>query len=594
MAKDRPAKGGVKRETSFTDAQRPTENGRNNANRETPLTKGHNPCYNGPNKNRSCTDVICCLVFIVFLAGLVVVAYFAYVYGDPKLLIYPQDSEGNLCGLGNKANKKYLFFFDLVTCGRMGPGVFIDGCPTPQVCVEQCPDTDYLYLENDRSKLICKDNVDVKTSPKSDKQLVMDNDCAAYYFKSEQVVNRCLPISRLIEFGDKFVTFKDSNGTEHNVSDSSGNPVESDAIKAGLTVYEQFLHAKEFGEKIIADVVASWWMILVGFIVAMLISLIWITLMRWIAGFMVWLTILAFAAIWIFLTGASWYLYINSRGKNESFTVYLVWRMTFEKEKLFLAAGIIFGVIMAIVLLILLFLCHRIIIAVAIIKQASRAVGAMWSTLLWPLIPFILQIGVIALWATIATYLASVGRAEDLEGNNITFLNGSFNYDAISKRSKNLFEEIPCNVNDTSELGDFCGFIKNGKGDYTIYMQIFNLFMVFWLVNFVAAMGQLTLSGAFSSWYWAFNKPNDVPYFPLLGAFWRCFRYHLGSLAFGSLLIAIVQLIRALLEYLDHKLKGSENPVASFLLKCLKCCFWCLEKVLRFLCKCLHNDGSIW
>lgn len=36
-----------------------------------------------------------------------------------------------------------------------------------------------------------------------------------------------------------------------------------------------------------------------------------------------------------------------------------------------------------------------------------------------------------------------------------------------------------------------------------------------------------------------------------------CYRYHTGSLAFGSLIIAIVQLIRASLEYLDHKLNGT-------------------------------------
>ncbi|XP_025113577.1 LOW QUALITY PROTEIN: choline transporter-like protein 4 [Pomacea canaliculata] len=65
----------------------------------------------------------------------------------------------------------------------------------------------------------------------------------------------------------------------------------------------------------------------------------------------------------------------------------------------------------------------------------------------------------------------------------------------------------------------------------------------------------------------------------------RCLRYHLGSLAFGSLLIAIVQLIRVFLEYLDSKLKASENPVAKFFLKCLKCCFWCLEKFLKFINK---------
>ena len=33
-------------------------------------------------------------------------------------------------------------------------------------------------------------------------------------------------------------------------------------------------------------------------------------------------------------------------------------------------------------------------------------------------------------------------------------------------------------------------------------------------------------------------------------------RYHTGTLAFGSLILSIVQIIRVLLEYIDHKLKG--------------------------------------
>jgi len=35
-----------------------------------------------------------------------------------------------------------------------------------------------------------------------------------------------------------------------------------------------------------------------------------------------------------------------------------------------------------------------------------------------------------------------------------------------------------------------------------------------------------------------------------------CCRYHTGSLAFGAAIIAIVQLIMAILEYIDAKLKG--------------------------------------
>lgn len=60
-------------------------------------------------------------------------------------------------------------------------------------------------------------------------------------------------------------------------------------------------------------------------------------------------------------------------------------------------------------------------------------------------------------------------------------------------------------------------------------------------------------------------------------------RYHTGSIAFGSLLIAIIQLIRIILEYIDHKLKGKENRVVKFILCCCKCCFWCLEKFMKFI-----------
>lgn len=36
-------------------------------------------------------------------------------------------------------------------------------------------------------------------------------------------------------------------------------------------------------------------------------------------------------------------------------------------------------------------------------------------------------------------------------------------------------------------------------------------------------------------------------------------RYHTGSLAFGALILAIVQIIRVMLEYLDQRLKGKAH-----------------------------------
>ena len=83
------------------------------------------------------------------------------------------------------------------------------------------------------------------------------------------------------------------------------------------------------------------------------------------------------------------------------------------------------------------------------------------------------------------------------------------------------------------------------------------------MLNFIIALGQCALAGAFASWYWTMDKKNNLPTTPLLSSFWRTLRYHVGSLAFGSLIIAIIQMIRAGLEYLEYKLKGGGGPEGS-------------------------------
>lgn len=61
------------------------------------------------------------------------------------------------------------------------------------------------------------------------------------------------------------------------------------------------------------------------------------------------------------------------------------------------------------------------------------------------------------------------------------------------------------------------------------------------------------------------------------------YRFHSGSIAFGALIIALVQLARAILAYTQKKLKGKTGRVAKALLCMLQCCLWCFEKVLRYI-----------
>ena len=77
----------------------------------------------------------------------------------------------------------------------------------------------------------------------------------------------------------------------------------------------------------------------------------------------------------------------------------------------------------------------------------------------------------------------------------------------------------------------------------------------------------------------------------ILSAFYRLLRFHLGTAAFGSLIIAIIQMIRIILKYLEHKVKdwekkGCSGPLLYILkgaLSCAQCVLWCFEKCMKFI-----------
>ena len=58
-----------------------------------------------------------------------------------------------------------------------------------------------------------------------------------------------------------------------------------------------------------------------------------------------------------------------------------------------------------------------------------------------------------------------------------------------------------------------------------------------------------------------------------------------GTVAFGSLIIAILRMIRVILEKVEAKLSQyhQDNKIVKAAMFACKCCFWCLEKFMKFL-----------
>ncbi|XP_049334829.1 choline transporter-like protein 5-A isoform X2 [Astyanax mexicanus] len=546
------------------------------------------PTFRGPVHNRSCTDVLCCVLFIIVILGYVALGTVAWIHGDPRKVIHPTDSSGQFCGQKGTPNakKSILFYFNILKCAS--PAVLINlQCPTTQMCVSKCPDRFATYTDMqlqyrfnrshwDYYRQFCRPGFNNPKKPVS--QVLRDEDCPSVIVPSRPFLQRCFPdfITRngTLTVANK-TAFKDALDTARSVTELR------DAAN-GIT---GILDAKQLGMKIVEDYANSWYWIVIGLIIALVVSLIFILLLRFTAGFLLWFII--FAVIVLVAYGI-WHCYseftllrktpgadvtISDIGFQTDVQVYLQLSQTWL---LFLVS---LGLTEASIVLMLIFLRNRVRIAIALLKEGSKAISYIMSALFYPLITFVLLLICISYWAVTAVFLASSGEAvykvmsaqPNCKHTNLTCSPETFNVTNITKQCP----------------GAQCLFAFYGGESvyhrYIFILQLSNLLIFLWLVNFTIALEQCTIAGAFASYYWAKRKPGDIPPCPVFSSFARALRYHTGSLAFGSLILAFVQLIRIVLEYLDHKLKGAHNAVARFLLCCLKCCFWCLERFIRFM-----------
>ncbi|XP_055014083.1 choline transporter-like protein 2 isoform X1 [Boleophthalmus pectinirostris] len=540
------------------------------------------PSFKGPIQNRGCTDILCCILFILALFGYFAVGILAWSQGDPRKVIYPTDSRGQFCGqAGTPLEKKpFLFYFNILKCAS--PLVLLEfQCPTTQLCVEKCPDKHLTLIkakmmgEHEYYKQFCKEGVDFS---KSSPEILRDNLCPAMLMPSKPFTRRCLPALGTMKGGVVVV------GNETSFDTGDGKSINATEVLEASKKSNVGVEARQVAMRIFEDYTQSWHWILLGLVIAMVVSLIFIVLLRFLAGIMVWVMIIlvilviGYGIFHCYMEYASLKgepgadVTIRDLGLQTDFSVYLQIRQTW------LAFLIILCIVEFIIILLLIFLRKRLLIAIALIKEASRAVGHVMSALFYPLLTFALLVVVIAYWAITAVFLSTSNEQVYKVFNNSDCEYARETCDPKTFNTSNISQQCP----DAECLFAFYGG-ETLYHKYLILFQFYNVFLFFWCANFVTALGQVTLSGAFASYYWAFKKPEDIPAYPIFSSLGRALRYHTGSLAFGSLILSIVQVIRVILEYLDHKLKGAQNKCTKFMLSCMKCCFWCLEKCIKFL-----------
>ncbi|XP_077286944.1 choline transporter-like 2 isoform X3 [Arctopsyche grandis] len=531
------------------------------------------PDFKGPLHRRSCTDLLCLLIFVVFLACWGATSAYAIMHGDVRRLLVPTDSDGLKCGLDSSViDKPYLVFFDMTKC--ISPTVPINGCPTKQVCVKECPNTMILRIIIDtwtdskikemRDKFVCKYHVDKTAIDSKTKilKLMDEEECAENIFESKSTSKRCLPV--------QFTDFTQLTAfTEEQIA----------RLEENMNILARI---NEMGTMIVEDLVNARWWIVFSLFVVMIICLIYIALMRWIAAPIVWFSIFGVVAILSY----SIYLAYNRYAYLKANPVVLDVPITNLKagaksvlmlQETWLVILIAACVILVIILLAIVFLRKRIVIAIALIKEGSKAVSSVMSTLIFPIFPWIMQCLVLCLTVVVGVYLSSIGETNyKVVGMNETRCGEYKDGDAcIPER----FEE-ECG----SSQNAFCHFFSVTSPMYIKALLAVDVVGFFWSIFFLEGLGEMILASTFATWYWTFNKSN-VPFFTLTNGIARTFRYHLGTIAFGSLIITICRLIRLALEYVDYKIKKYDNFLTRAILCCCRCFFACLESFLKFISK---------
>ncbi|CAH0747568.1 unnamed protein product [Diatraea saccharalis] len=548
----------------------------------------YDPDFKGPIHNRSCTDIIWLLLFIVFLGGWGFVGYYSMKNGDVRKLLAPIDTKGRRCGLDSGLeNKKYLMFFNIARC--LQPGTPITGCPTPQVCVEKCPGETILFetrltpatFNTYRNSMVCTDEVNMNSLTYDQALTYMRQEkCASYVLKSQPVVGRCLMnVTEAIEVVD----------TLRNATEELGLNVNEVASQINALVnYEQL------SAQIVQDLVQSRWYMAGALVGVVVICFLYILLLRWVVTPVVWASIaclLGALAFSLYLCYNNYIYYRNNPvSLHQTTNLKGYAESIFSKKETWLGIMIVVSVVLLVLLLIVIFLRKRITIAIALIQEGSKAIIAIKTTVFFPIIPCVLQCAVIAYGIFVLMFIMSMGesafRVVNLKNDTSCDCRGVYTEDYVDCNPATF----TLNCHDTSE-GSLkpcnlasCHFTGLDSPTSVIYLHLVNLLAFFWTMFFISGVSDMMLASTFSTWYWTFHK-RDLPFFTLTAGICRTLRYHLGTVAFGALIIAIVRVIRVILEYIDHKIKKFDNPFTRCILCFCKCFFWCLENFLKFINK---------
>jgi hypothetical protein len=115
-----------------------------------------------------------------------------------------------------------------------------------------------------------------------------------------------------------------------------------------------------------------------------------------------------------------------------------------------------------------------------------------------------------------------------------------------------------------------------------IGLVVFITFAGYWITEWLKNTIHVTVAGIYGSWYFGAGKPGGMPKGAARGAFKRAMTYSFGSISFGSLIVAIINMLRQACSIAQQQSAQSGNMIGSMMFCCLGCLIGLLEWAVSF------------
>jgi len=550
-------------------------------------------------KSRCITDIIPLLVFLGFLFGMVYVGILAVDEGKVARVQYGMDYKGNACGDGDRSSYEHQYWPNVLFYKQLG-----------SVCLSDCPDTAASWSASDwgttvESICVCSatvasgntatsgsgaesysvsDSLNTNAAASTLGQLCSQspwkelgyykasistsaqntgNDYTKYFsepsqasfyssgtkinvplcnptYRTQKVMNRCIP---WIDYNSMSALFCYTGwGT---------NLCPEDKIS------EHFEGIVAWFEEGVADLVTCQWVLVASVGIALVVGFLYLFFMKYCARCVLWVGLLGTIAGTGLCCFAFYDEYANLKDRVDVEPELATHDEDQRNMYICLGFMIFFGLLCTIVTCVVVCFCKQIDVAARLLGSAADAMLDMPMLVFYPLG----QVLFLLIW-----FVVFVG------GSLLLVSAGDVVYDSTY------------------------GYAELDHDSTLERAFAFWLFGFLWLCEMTSAVGFMVVAFCFAMWFFSPIDPENkskrqMHPSPICTSIRLTLCYHMGTCAFGSLIIAVITFIKLVVEYLEKKKEEAEKAgipcmcMWDFVFCCCRCCLWCLECCMRFINK---------